>query len=230
MVFGHDSSRIAAMPPLKPPAPRAYRSAHRDAAAAHTRDRVVAAARELLAAGDGLRGFSLEAVAQRAGVTRLTVYNQFGSRRALLEAMFDDLAQRGGLQDIAAAMAEADPRAALSQLVAVFCRFFASAHPLMQPLMAAAASDPELHESVRQRNERRRQLMKVLVSRMKARGEVRTEAARDLVDVLWALTSAPFFIELTAAGRSTKAACDLVQGLVDDAVRRASTKAGDRLA
>ena len=65
---------------------------------------------------------------------------------------------------------------------------------------------------------------------MKARGEVRTEAARDLVDVLWALTSAPFFIELTAAGRSTKAACDLVQGLVDDAVRRASTKAGDRLA
>jgi len=38
-------------------------------------------------------------------VTRLTVYNQFGSRRGLLEAVFDNIARQGGLHEIADAMA-----------------------------------------------------------------------------------------------------------------------------
>jgi hypothetical protein len=39
--------------------------------------------------------------------------------------------------------------------------------------------------------------------------------------VLFALTSFPFFSQLTAAGRTRQAACDLIQGLAMDAVRRA---------
>jgi AcrR family transcriptional regulator len=47
-----------------------------------------------------LSAFALESVAKAAGVTRLTVYNQFGSRRGPLEAVFDHFAERGRLQCI----------------------------------------------------------------------------------------------------------------------------------
>jgi AcrR family transcriptional regulator len=56
-----------------------------------------------------MAAFSLDAIAKAADVTRLTVYNQFGSRRGLLEAVFDDIARRGRLHRLNDAMAESDP-------------------------------------------------------------------------------------------------------------------------
>src|SRR5262249_61273206 len=76
--------------------PRAYNSPSRIVAATKTRQRIVAAAAAILGTAEGISGFSLQAVAAKAGVTRLTGYNQFGSRRALLEAVFDEMAGRGG--------------------------------------------------------------------------------------------------------------------------------------
>jgi AcrR family transcriptional regulator len=203
-------------------APRAYNSPVRAAAAAQTRERLVAAAFELLALPEGLRGFSLEAVARRAGVQRLTVYNQFGSRRALLEAVFDDIAVRGGLQRLEEVMAEPDPHVGLALLVPVFCEFYAGGQPVMAQLYGAGASDPELKQSLRERNERRRYLLGVLVGRMVAQGDLAADSALDLVDVLWALTGAPFLMELTANGRSPQDACALIHAAVTDAVLRAT--------
>ena len=205
-----------------PAAPRTYNSPSRVAAAAQTRERLVVAAGELLASAEGLRGFSLEAVAKRAGVGRLTVYNQFGSRRALLEAVLDDVAVRGGLQRLAQAMAEANPHLGLSLLVAVFCEFFAGAGPVMAHVIAAGASDSELKQSLRERNERRRHALQVLVGRMISQGDLRADAADDLVDMLWALTGAPFLMDLTLGGRSPQDACALVQAAAADAVVRAA--------
>jgi hypothetical protein len=51
--------------------------------------------------------------------------------------------------------------------------------------------------------------------------KLRPKALGDLIDVLFALTSFPFFLQLTAQGRSADAACSLIQGLATDAVRRA---------
>ena len=79
--------------------PRRYRSELRDAAVDVTRTRIMQASRRLLTGGKDLPAFSLDAVAREAGVTRLTVYNQFESKRGLLEAVFDDIAERGGLFD-----------------------------------------------------------------------------------------------------------------------------------
>ena len=47
---------------------------------------VLAAARELVAAGGG-SALNVGAVARRAGVSRLTIYNRFGSRSELLRAV-----------------------------------------------------------------------------------------------------------------------------------------------
>src|SRR5258705_4042103 len=88
---------------------RPYVSSLRTAAAAAKRDRVIATAARLLREDASIATFSLDAVAKAAGVTRLTVYHQFGSRRGLLEAVFDDIARQGGLAGIAEAMPSPDP-------------------------------------------------------------------------------------------------------------------------
>src|SRR5215475_4959439 len=197
---------------------RPYRSSHRRVATERTRARLLKAASEMLAAHGGI---SLDAVAKRAGVTRLTVYNQFGSRRALLEAVFDDMAERGGLHRIGEAMAKPDPQAALQEIVAIFCDFWSIHRGALWRLHALSAIDPEFEESLHARNQRRRHLLSVLVNRMMESGAKRATVAIELVDVLFALTGVAFFWELAAGGRKTKAACRLIQALTADAVQRA---------
>src|SRR3569833_4662900 len=98
---------------------RRYASPVRAAAAEQTRARIVETAARLLTDQPNIAGFSLEAVAKAAGVTRPTVYNQFGSRRALLEAVFDTVAAGSGLGGrIAGALGGAGPRAGRGRRVA----------------------------------------------------------------------------------------------------------------
>ncbi|MGH2485467.1 MAG: TetR family transcriptional regulator, partial [Ktedonobacterales bacterium] len=52
--------------------PRAYRLGQREAASEQTRSRILDAARELLVATDGFSAFSIDAVAKRADVARMT--------------------------------------------------------------------------------------------------------------------------------------------------------------
>src|SRR5215471_15168780 len=165
--------------------PRPYRSSRRRVAAKRTRARLLKAARAMLAAPDGI---SLDAVAKKAGVTRVTVYNQFGSRRALLEAVFDDMAERGGLHRIREAMANPDPHVALRLVVAIFCDFWSVHGDALWRLHAAGATDPELEESLRARNQRRWHLLSVVVGRMVDGDHKRHETFTELVDVLFALT------------------------------------------
>jgi len=178
----------------------------------------VKAAAATLAAGGTM---SLDAVAKRARVTRLTVYNQFGSRRALLEAVFDDLATRGGLHRISGVMANSDAYQALRQIVAIFCDFWSGTPGALVRLQGAAAGDAEFAASLRARNERRRKLLTVLVDRMGEGSPRRPGTVVEVVDTLFALTSFAFFSELTANGRSASAACRLIQGLAMDVVGRA---------
>src|ERR1700732_3841476 len=103
---------------------RTYTSSVRTAAAAEKRERVIEAAARSLREDASIASFSLDAVAKAAGVTRLTVYHQFGSRRGLLEAVFGEIARQGGLTRIADAMAMPDPRDALDRLAEIFRAFW----------------------------------------------------------------------------------------------------------
>jgi len=204
--------------------PRPYQSPSRDAAASRTRDRIVASAAAILGRAKGIDEFSLEAVAKKAGVTRLTVYNQFGSRRALLEAVFDERAVRGGLHRLVEAMATSDPHDALLQVIAIFCEFWTFDPGALGLLHAAGASDPDLALSVGERNERRRRLLAALVRRMAHQGRTRAKAERELIDTLFALTSFWFFSQLATGGRTATATCRIIQELAMDAVQRASSQ------
>src|SRR5882757_7900363 len=198
--------------------PRSYNSPGRDVAASQTKERIVAAATAILGSAKGVEDFSLEAVAKAAGVTRLTVYNQFGSRRAVLEAVFDAVAVRGGLHRLAEAMTAPDPHDALARIVTIFCDFWSFDPGALGLLHAVGSSNPEFAESVGARNERRRKLLTGVIRRIAEaaplqHAPLRPTAQRDLVDVLFALTSFAFFAHLTTEGRSAEAACRMVQEL-----------------
>jgi hypothetical protein len=75
--------------------PRQYRLGKRAETVEQTRERIIAATRELL----GLEGYphaSVDEVARLADVPRATVYCQFGSKRGLIEAVVPDIRQRAG--------------------------------------------------------------------------------------------------------------------------------------
>ena len=163
-----------------------YRPTQRQSTSDATRARIVDAARELLADPDAPIDFTVDAVAKRAGVSRMTVYYQFGGRAALLEAVLDDLADRVGLTpEIAAAMQRLEPGAALDQVVAVFCGFWASHRLAVRRLRAMAVLDTELAGVFR--DERRRRLITAALNRGESPG--RPAASDSVVDLLLVLTS-----------------------------------------
>ena len=200
---------------------RRYVSRARESAAAETRAHVLAAATNLLG-NNSSEPVSLEAVAKAAGVTRLTVYNQFGSRRALLETVFDECAREGGLGRISDAMRMADPRAALERLIEIFCEFWSS-NPALGRLHAAAGSDCQFAQALAERNERRRTAIAVLVRRMTRQNDVEKDAGRDLTDLLFALTSYAMHESLRAHGRDAKAICAMVKTCCSSALKIAES-------
>ena len=191
-----------------------YRSDLRDAAADVTRARIVKAARRLLTGGTDLPAFSLDAVAREAGVTRLTVYNRFESKRGLVEAVFDDIAERGGLFELRSVLADADAMSSLRGIVAVFCRFWASHDRALAKLAGMTKLDRDIAVSLKQRTERRRGVLTVSVKRLPGVRE-----ADDLVDILFALTSFETFEALSVRQRSAAAVEALIWRLVEDSVR-----------
>jgi AcrR family transcriptional regulator len=194
--------------------PRPYRLGQRQAATAQTRARILAAARALLTADEGFAGFSIDAVARRADVARMTVYYQFGSRVGLLEALSDDLAARGGMERLADAFRRPDALAALEEFIAVFGRFWAADRLVTRRLRALAALDSDFAQVIRARDERRREGLRVLVQRLgKQHGQLASEANDEAVAVLHMLTSFESFDTLAGTTCSPVDITLLVQQL-----------------
>jgi AcrR family transcriptional regulator len=195
---------------------RRYRSPVRDEAASENRARILAEAIRLLGTPE-LSAVSMEAVAKAAGVTRLTVYNQFGSRGALLEEVFDELARRGDLTRIPEAMAMPDPQAALARLIYIFCGFWGS-DPAVDRLNRTASMDEEFASALAARHERRRKVLSVLVQRLAQAGHLAAENSAAVTDVLFALTSPDFYRTLSVDRRKQSETCALVLRLCNAAI------------
>jgi len=204
--------------------PRTYVSPQREAAAAEKRTRVITTAIRLLRTEPSVGSVSLDAVAKAAGVTRVTLYNQFGSRRGLLEAIFDERAREGGLGRLADVMAGENPRDGLDRLIEIFCAFWCF-EPALARLHAAGSTDPEFAETMAERNERRREAIGVLVKRMESAQAVRPDSARDLTDLLFALTSYAMFDMLRTAERNPEAVSVLIKSTCAQAIASAAPEA-----
>ncbi len=184
--------------------PRAYRLGRRKAAIEQTRGRLLRAARDLLASRGRADRFSIDAVARRAGVARMTVYHQFGSRRGLLEALFDSFAMSGRLPEhLAAAFQRPDPRDALAGVILAFARFWEAGRAGIRRVRALGVLDPELGEALEARNARRREIARVLIDRLAQRhGRPAPEDRAQLEEILYTLTSFETFDTLAGPKRS----------------------------
>jgi len=113
------------------------------------------AVRELLAEGT-FHEASVEQVADRAGVSRATLYQHFRSRVDLVDAICDTFAANPALSKLREAVEIDDLDAALAETVALATRSGASEDAVLGELYGVAAIDPAARALVeRQRADRR---------------------------------------------------------------------------
>ncbi len=188
---------------IKENCPRPYRLGQRETAMEETRSRIVAAARELVLGDNALQGFSMEAVARQAGVTRVTIYHRFGSKRGLLEALFDDMGVRGRLAErLPEVFAQDDAREALRLYIEVFCDFWDGDRAVNRRLNGFVALDKEFADAIASRADRRRHGTEALLRRLYASGPPPSpEHLEQKVRVTLALTGFNFYEVL--AGKSS---------------------------
>jgi AcrR family transcriptional regulator len=193
--------------------PRPYQAGQRRlAATAATRKKIVEAARALLADPEA-GAFSIDAVAERADVARMTVYYQYKSKAKLLEALFDDLGERADMRRMRKVFEERDARKSLGLLVDVFCHLWETQGSILRRLTAIAALDPEVDRALEERGDWRREALTNLIGRLPKR-----KRAEELVEVLHALTSFDVYETLRRAKRSSEVSASLkraVEALVE---------------
>lgn len=152
----------------------------------HARERVLQAALELLAE-EGLPGFTIEAVAQRAGASKATVYRRWASRAALLVDAMELAFQPFPFP------ATGRLRADLVELLTQLQRLLGT-QPFPQLLAAAidlAEHDPDLKGLHQELTERRREPVRQVLEQARQRGEI--AATTDLELAIDLLTGPAFY-------------------------------------
>jgi AcrR family transcriptional regulator len=178
--------------------PRSYRLGRREGAVKRTREAILAAARDVLASAGG-SGLSAGAVARRAGVSRITVYNQFGSKDGLLRQLAAG-AQRGR----SPAVRPADARDELRHRIVESCLMWASDPLLFRGLPAVATAELGMQGDDR-----------ALAERLASAGQLRPGCSlKEAEDVIGALTSFAVFDRMHKDGRrSTTAVAEILMRL-----------------
>jgi AcrR family transcriptional regulator len=203
---------------MKPSRP--YRLGQRQAAALETRGRVIAAAHELLSTPGPFVGFTIDALSVHAGVSRTTIFNQFGSKRGLLEALFDDLGGRGLVEPLRASFLKADPHEALDGLLDAFAGFWSSERIVIRRIRGLAALDPDIDVAVREREERRREGLRAILGRLPTSRRKSATQLAEAVAILHTLTSFETFDNLAGIDRAIDSALPSIRALVHLVVDR----------
>jgi AcrR family transcriptional regulator len=166
-------------------------------AMAETRARIIEAARSVLAQVP-LRRFSIDEAARLAGVNRTTVYDAFGSRSGLLEAVAEDLLRRGGFDQIGQALAEPDVVRAIDGSLDAWARLYEAEAHVAEPIFALAALDPDAVGAVEVFERGRWDGMRHLALRLEEQGRLAAGVSREeAAELLWVVTSIQTFGQLT---------------------------------
>lgn len=165
---------------------RAYRLGKREAYVDRTRASILRAARDEVAAG---RALSLGRVARAAGVSRITVYNHFGSQAGLLQAI-----SARTLASPRALPTDAGTRTELRERISHACSIWASDASLFRHLPRT------LHDDESSAN-------REVAERLAASDELRPGCSiKEAEDVIGTLTSFEVFDRLYKDGRRSPAA------------------------
>jgi AcrR family transcriptional regulator len=138
----------------------------------------------------------------------MTVYNHFASKDKILEALFLDLALRGGLVAVPGVLHSRDPAKGLDRLIQIFGAFWSSQPIVLRRLRALAALDPAVDKVMAERDMWRRQVLAALLERLLPAHQQRRA---DVLNVLCALTSFEGFRAVAGPGRPIGEATGLIQ-------------------
>lgn len=188
---------------------RTYDASARRAAAEQTRERVLAAARDLFVAG-GYAATSVSEIARQADVSVDTVYTAVGRKPQLLLTVVDMVlasssrplpaTERDYVQEIRRAEGA---RRKLETYAAALARLMPTISPLLLALRDAGLTDPECARAWRHITERRATNMLQLAADLRVTGEVRDDLTdQDLADLVWSTNSPEWFAAYTSRGRT----------------------------
>lgn len=164
----------------------------------------MSAVRELLDEGS-FHESTVEEVADRAGISRATLYQHFGSRLELVDGICDSFAVNPALLRIRDTVELADPDEALAETIAATVRFWSSEDGILSQLYGVIAVDQAAQDLVdRQRNDRRGEMQR-LVRHLRKSGRLRKGVSEPRgLALLMVLTSYESFRELRQAGVSDR--------------------------
>jgi AcrR family transcriptional regulator len=185
-------------------APRKYEGSRRRAAAEATRTQILEATRAILGSAEDVGALSMEAVARKAGVARMTVYYQFRSRAGLLDALSDHLAARAGMERMAGVFLAPTREEAVRRFVRAFVALWTVDRGAMRRLRALGVVAPGELAAPRGRDAWRREAAENLLRRFGGPDSRRGEREETVVDLLVLLTSFETFDALATPGRSVE--------------------------
>ncbi len=155
---------------------------------------ILQAALELMAA-DGYRALTMEKVRERSGVGKATIYRRYASKEELVAAAIAHLNSDIPLPDDTGSIV-GDFAATAQQVLEGAAR--TGALTLMPRLLAEVVGEPEMHALFSKHLvEPRRRVVRGIVERAKARGEIRQDVD---TDVAIDLMVGPFIYRLILAG------------------------------
>jgi AcrR family transcriptional regulator len=196
---------------------RPYRLGKRRSGMDETRSKIIEAARELILSKQALAGFSIDGVAKRAGVTRMTVYNQFGGRRGLVEALFDDIGRRGGMFDANTFPRKEGPLDELDSFIQAFGYFWHSERLILRRLHAMNRLDEEMGKADEERQSRRRKGLQEIVGHLEKTGGFRSDfSLEEVVEILQTLTSFETFDSLAGETKTPLEIVPIIQKIARD--------------
>jgi AcrR family transcriptional regulator len=159
----------------------------------------------------------LERVAEEARVARRTIYQIFGSRLGLFDALEQDLLQRGRFVDIQDAFnTNTDARQILDQMLPASVRLMEREEAVLRALHLQARIDPEAAQLTKRINEGRIGGMRHLAQLLKEQGYTRPDLTQTEVgDILSLVTDFATFDQLrTSLALSTNDILHRLQILV----------------
>jgi AcrR family transcriptional regulator len=169
---------------------RPYRLGRREESLKRTREKILRAADGMLGK-HGVASLTMEAVARAAGVSRVSIYDHFGDRSGLIEALTWRMFQQHDVDRVRRARLQEDVRRSLVDFVRENTRYQYSFGPSAMSLLRVAMDDPDAAKVVSLIYvEARRASIRELIDRLEEAGELAEGwSVERAIDVLMVITS-----------------------------------------